>query len=45
MQTARHIVVVSSQHDSPIILVLTASDILTNSDGVTPTGALNTGGV
>ena len=34
-----------SPYGSPIILVLPASNISQNSDGVTPCGALNTGGV
>ena len=34
-----------SPYGSPIILVLSASNILQNSDGVIPCGALNTGGV
>ena len=38
MKTAQHIVTVFSPYGSPIILVLPASNIFQNSDGVTPCG-------
>jgi len=45
IKTAEHIVMLSSPHDSPFILVLCVPRSSRNSDGVTPAGALNTGGV
>ena len=42
IKTAERIVMISSPHDSPFILVLCISR---SSDGVPPAGALNTGGV
>jgi len=45
IKTAEYIVMLSSPNDSPFILVLCISRSSRNSDGVTPCGALNTGGV
>jgi len=39
IKTAEHIVVLSSPHDSPFILVLCLSRSSRNSDGVTPAGS------
>ena len=39
IKTAEHIVMLSSPHDSPFILVLCLSRSSRNSDGVTPCGA------
>ena len=44
IKTAEHIVMLSSPHDSPFILVLCVSRCSRNSDGVTPCGPLNRGG-
>ena len=45
IKTAERIVMISSPHDSPFILVLYVPRSSRNSDGVTPAGALNTGRV
>ena len=45
IKTAEHIAMISSPHDSPFILVLCISRSSRNSDGVTPAGPLNRGGV
>jgi len=45
IKTAEYIVILSSPHDSPFILVLCISRSLRNSDGVTPGVPLNRGGV
>jgi len=46
IKTAEHIVMLSSPHDSPLILVLCISRSSRNSDEVTPCGAaINRGGV
>jgi len=45
IKTAEHIVVLSSPHDSPFILVLCISRSSRNSDGSPPAGPLNRGGV
>jgi len=45
IKTAEHIVMLSSPHDSPFILVLCISRSSRNSDGVTPAGPLNRGRV
>ena len=45
IKTAERIVMLSSPHDSPFILVLCISRSLRNSDGVTPVGPLNRGEV
>ena len=45
IKTAEHIVMLSSPHDSPFILVLCLSRSSRNSNGVTPCGPINRGGV
>jgi len=45
IKMAEHIVMLSSPHDSPFILVLCVSRSLRNSDGSPPAGPLNRGGV
>ena len=45
IKSAERIVMISSPHDSPFILVLCVPRSSRNSDGVTPAGALNTSGV
>jgi len=45
IKTAEHFVMLSSPHDSPFILVSCISRSSRNSDGVTPCGPLNRGGV
>jgi len=45
MKTAEHIVMISSPHDSPFILVLCIPDLRDIPTGSPPAGALNTGGV
>jgi len=45
IKTAEHIVMISSPHDSPFILVLCVSRSSRNSDGLPPAGPLNRGGV
>ena len=45
IKTAERIVMISSPHVSSFILVLCIPRSSRNSDGVTPAGALNTGGV
>jgi len=45
IKTAEYIVMFSSPHDSPFILVLCISRSSRNSDGVTPSGPLNRGRV
>ena len=45
IKTAEYFVMLFSPHDSPFILVLCLSRSSRNSDGVTPCGALNAGGV
>ena len=45
IKTAEYIIMLSSPHDSPFILVLCIPRSSRKSDGVTLAGALNTGGV
>ena len=45
IKTAEYIVKLSSPHDIPFILVMCISRSSRNSDGVTPCGAANRGGV
>ena len=45
VKTAEHIVMLSSPHDSLVILVLCISDIREIPTGLPLAGALNTGGV
>ena len=45
IKTAERIVMISSPHDSPFILVLCVSRSSRNSAGVTPAGPLNIGGL